>query len=141
MAMTVRVCNAISILPLSDLVAAAEAHGETVPINDHAQYAGPVRCELAVEHDMDGAHCVYVKEWDDGTGNLWWRWLPNGVGEFVSVPACEAVSDDDDPQACYLIENHPREHSWEIFNPLREEAARDPQSFLPEGLGRSPQNE
>jgi len=115
MAITARVCNAISILPLLDLVSAAEAHGETVPAKEHVRYAGPVRCELAENHDLDGAHCVYVKEWDDGTGNLWWRWLPNGPGEFVSASACEALSGGDDPQACYLIADHPREHSWELL--------------------------
>jgi len=66
MAVTVRVCNAMSILPLLDLVA-------------------------------------------------WWRWLPNGPGEFVSALACEALSGGADSQACYLIVDHPGEHSWEIL--------------------------
>jgi len=112
-AMTVQVCNALSLLPLLDLVSAAEAHGESVPVKDHARYDGPLRCELAVEHD--GAHCVYVKEWDDGSGYLWWRWLPNGPGKLVSALACEAMSGGDDPPACYLIVDHPREHSWEVL--------------------------
>jgi len=112
MTMTVRVCNAFSILPLLDL-AAAEAHGEAVPVKEYSRYAGPVRCELAVEHE--NSHCVYVKEWDDETGYLWWRWLPDGPGEFVSALACEALSGGDDPQACYLITDHRREHSWELL--------------------------
>ncbi|HEY8986753.1 MAG TPA: hypothetical protein VIU15_45190 [Streptomyces sp.] len=49
------------------------------------------------------------------SGNLWWRWLPNGPGEFVSALACEALSGGADPQACYLIVDHPSEHSWEVL--------------------------
>ncbi|HEY8979211.1 MAG TPA: hypothetical protein VIU15_06470 [Streptomyces sp.] len=113
MAMRARACNALSILPLLDLTAAVEAHGESIPPNEHTRYAGPVRCELALEHE--NAHCVYLKEWDDESGNLWWRWLPNGPGEFVSALACEALSGGADPQACYLIVDHPSEHSWEVL--------------------------
>ena len=109
--MRARACNAMSILPLLDLVNAAEAHGESIPAKEHARYAGPVRCELALEHE--GAHCV--KEWDDETGNLWWHWLPYRPGEFVSALACEALSGGADSQACYLIVDHPREHSWVLL--------------------------
>jgi len=90
MAMRARACNALSILPLLDLTAAVEAHGESIPVTDHTRYAGPVRCELALEHK--GSHC-----------------------EFVSALACEALSGGADPQACYLIVDHPREHSWEAL--------------------------
>ncbi|MFM9615209.1 hypothetical protein [Streptomyces niveiscabiei] len=129
--MTVRVCNAISTLPLEDLRVVVEDHGETLSDKDRAQYAGPVFCELAVEHDMDGAHCTYVKEWDDESGDLWWRWLTNGAGEFVSALACEVSSNDADPQACFLTVDHPREHSWDIEHPEREEAARESRRLFP----------
>lgn len=115
--MTVPMCGAITFVPLPELREVLEAHGETLSDKDRDTHCAPVRCELATGHELDGTHCVQVKEWDDASGNLWWRWLTNGAGRFESALACEAASQDADPQACYLIITHPAKHSWEIRNP------------------------
>ncbi|MDX3387996.1 hypothetical protein PV682_42140 [Streptomyces niveiscabiei] len=44
---------------------------------------------------------------------------------------CEALADGDDPDACYLIAEHPREHAWDTYDrnaaaELREARRRNP---------------
>lgn len=92
---------------------------------------GITRCELALWHEGD--HCAYVKELGI-TRHEWARWVTDVAAVKLEIaPACEAESDDDPvkQQVCYLQQAHPREHSWQLYDPVHRKEQKEAMRMHP----------